>query len=414
LTRPGGRGEPLPYSETVTTELLQAAHSLAPRIVSDRRTIHSHPEMAYEEEQTSTLVQARLRDLGIPFRAGLAKTGVLAEIKGELGDGPCVLLRADMDALPIEEKSGVPFASEIPGVMHACGHDAHTAMLLGAAQLLHERRQGFAGTIKLMFQPAEEGGAGAARMIEDGVLANPQVDAAFMLHVYAELEAGQVACGPGPLLAGADSFTITIEGRGGHAARPHQTIDPVVVGAQVVNALQTLVAREVDPVEPAVVTLGSFNAGNRHNVISDRAVLTGTIRAFDDTLFEHLERRLREVVEGVSATLRARATVEFEMRYPPSICDEKMAAQLGTSARSLLGPEAVQAAVPRMGAEDFAFVLQKVPGAMLWLGVKKPEWPEPKPVHTATFDIDETALPIGSSAMAGVALDYLARRSRPV
>ena len=176
MTRPGGRGEPLPYSETVTTELLQAAHSLAPRIVSDRRTIHSHPEMAYEEEQTSTLVQARLRDLGIPFRAGLAKTGVLAEIKGELGDGPCVLLRADMDALPIEEKSGVPFASEIPGVMHACGHDAHTAMLLGAAQLLHERRQGFAGTIKLMFQPAEEGGAGAARMIEDGVLANPQVE----------------------------------------------------------------------------------------------------------------------------------------------------------------------------------------------------------------------------------------------
>ncbi len=395
----------------MTTELLQAAHTLAPRIVSDRRTIHSHPEMAYEEEQTSTLVQARLRDLGIPFRAGLAKTGVLAEIKGELGEGPCVLLRADMDALPIEERSGVPFASEIPGVMHACGHDAHTAMLLGAAQLLNERRQGFAGTVKLMFQPAEEGGAGAARMIDDGVLANPQVDAAFMLHVYAELDAGQVACGPGPLLAGADSFTITIEGRGGHAARPHQTIDPVVVGAQVVNALQTLVAREVDPVEPAVVTLGSFNAGNRHNVISDRAVLTGTIRAFDDALFEHLEHRLREVVEGISTTLRARATIEFEMRYPPSICDEKMAAHLGASARSLLGPDAVQEAVPRMGAEDFAFVLQKVPGAMLWLGVKKPEWAEPKPVHTATFDIDESALPIGSSAMAGVALDYLAGRS---
>lgn len=243
----------------MTEDLLGAARSLAPGIVSDRRTIHSHPEMAYEEEQTSTLVQARLRELGIPYRAGLAKTGVLAQIKGELGDGPCVLLRADMDALPITEKSGVAFASEVPGVMHACGHDAHTAMLLGAAKLLVDRRSAFRGTIKLMFQPAEEGGAGAARMIEDGILADPPVDAAFMLHVFPHLEAGQVSCGSGPMLAGADSFTITIRGRGGHAARPHETVDPVVVGAQIVTAVQTLVSREVDPIVPAVVTIGAFN-----------------------------------------------------------------------------------------------------------------------------------------------------------
>ena len=364
--------------------------------------------MAYEEEQTSTLVQARLRDLGIPFRAGLAKTGVVAQIKGEAGDGPCVLLRADMDALPIEERSGVPFASEIPGVMHACGHDAHTAMLLGAAQLLLERRSQFAGTVKLMFQPAEEGGAGAARMIEDGVLGDPQVDAAFMLHVRPELVAGQVSYGAGPLLAGADAFTITVEGRGAHAARPHQSIDPVVIGAQIVLALQTLVSREVDPTVPAVVTIGSFNAGNRANVIADRAVLKGTIRAFDDDLFAHLEQRLREVVTGVAMALRATADIGFEMRYPPTICDSAMAEQLGESARSLLGPYAVHMSEPQMGAEDFAFVLQKVPGAMLWLGVKNPAWAAPKPLHTATFDIDESALPIGSSTMAGVALDYLA------
>ena len=378
-------------------------------MVSDRRTIHSHPEMAYEEEQTSTFVQARLRDLGIPFRAGLAKTGVVAQIKGELGDGPCVLLRADMDALPIEERSGVSFASEIPGVMHACGHDAHTAMLLGAAQLLLERRSQFAGTVKLMFQPAEEGGAGAARMIEDGVLAQPSVDAAFMLHVRPELDAGQVSYGGGPILAGADAFTITVEGRGAHAARPHQAIDPVVVGAQIVLAVQTLVAREVDPTVPAVVTLGSFNAGNRSNVIADRAVLKGTIRAFDDDLFAHLEERLRQVVTGVASALRATAGIEFEMRYPPSICDPEMAERLGESARGLLGPDAVFESEPQMGAEDFAFVLQRVPGAMLWLGVKDPAWPEPKPLHTATFDIDESALPIGSSALAGVAIDYLSR-----
>jgi amidohydrolase len=363
--------------------------------------------MAYEETETSTLVQARLRELGVPFRPGLATTGVLARITGELGDGPCVLLRADMDALPIEERSGVAFASEIPGVMHACGHDAHTAMLLAAAQLLNERRSTFAGTVKLMFQPAEEGGAGAARMIEDGVLEDPPVDAAFMLHVFPELDAGRVSCGDGPQLAGADSFTITIEGRGGHAARPHQTIDPVVVGAQVVSALQTLVAREVDPIEPAVVTLGSFNAGNRHNVIADRAVLTGTIRAFDDALFDRLERRLEDLVTGVAAALRATATIEFEMRYPPSVCDPAMTERLAASAGTLLGRDSVLPSVPRMGAEDFAFVLQKVPGAMLWLGVKNPDWPEPKPVHTATFDIDESALPVGSSVLAQVALDFL-------
>ena len=393
----------------MSSELLDSARAIGPRIVSDRRTIHSHPEMGYEEEQTSTLVQARLRELGIKYRSGLAKTGVVAQIKGELGDGPCVLLRADMDALPIDEKSGVSFASEVSGVMHACGHDAHTAMLLGAAELLMDRRATFAGTIKLMFQPAEEGGAGAARMIEDGVLDDPPVDAAFMLHVWPDLDAGQVSCGPGPQLAGADAFTITIDGSGGHAAYPHLTIDPVVVGAQVVMALQTLVAREVDPTVPAVVTLGSFNAGNKSNVIADRAVLKGTIRAFDDALFAHLEDRVREVVTGVASSLRAKAHIEFEMRYPPSVCDPAMAEQLGTSARSLLGAEAVLVSQPEMGAEDFAFVLQKVPGAMLWLGVKHPSWPKPKPVHTATFDIDESALPIGSSAMAGVALDYLKR-----
>ena len=393
----------------MSSELLESARALAPRIVADRRTIHSHPEMGYEEEQTSTMVQARLRELGIPFRAGLAKTGVVAQIKGDLGDGPCVLLRADMDALPIDEKSGVAFASEIPGVMHACGHDAHTAMLLGAAKLLLERRSGFAGTVKLMFQPAEEGGAGAARMIEDGVLSDPPVDAAFMLHVWPDLDAGTVSCGPGPQLAGADAFTITINGRGGHAAQPHETIDPVVVGAQVVMALQTLVSREVDPTVPAVVTLGSFIAGNRSNVIADQAVLQGTIRAFDDDLFLHLEKRVTEVVTGVAKALRATATIEFEMSYPPSVCDPDMAEQLAVSARALLGAESVFESHPVMGAEDFAFVLEKVPGAMLWLGVKDPSWERPKPVHTATFDIDESALPIGSSAMAGVALDFLKR-----
>lgn len=393
----------------MSSDLLQAAHTLAPSIVNDRRTIHSHPELAYTEEQTSTLVQARLREIGVPFRAGVAGTGVVGVIKGGQGDGPCVLLRADMDALPILEQTPVPFASEIPGVMHACGHDAHTAILLGVARILHERRDAFAGSVKLAFQPAEEGGAGAARMIEQGLLEDPPVDAAFMLHVGAELPAGTVAVGGGPLLAGADSFTITIRGRGGHAARPHIAVDPVVVGAHIVTALQSLVSREAPPTEPAVLTLATFHAGNAHNVIPDEAVITGTIRAFNDDLFQTLEQRLVEVVEAVASAMRASASVAFEMRYPVSICDDAMAGVLGDASRAVLGDDKVVRFEPRMGAEDFAFVLQKVPGAMLSLGVKAPQWQDPKPVHTATFDIDESALPLGAACMASVAVDYLSR-----
>jgi amidohydrolase len=391
----------------VSADLLAAARAIEPQMVEDRRRIHSHPELAYEEEQTSSLVRARLEELGIPFRSGLAKTGVVATINGDRGNGRCVLLRADMDALPIDERSGVSFASQIPGRMHACGHDAHTAMLLGAARLLLDHRLDFAGTVKLMFQPAEEGAGGAPRMIEAGALTDPPVEAAFALHVRPDLAAGKVSCSAGPQLAGADVFTITIQGHGGHAAEPQTAIDAVVVGAQVVLALQTLVAREVAPTASAVLTLGSFNAGERFNVIADRAVIKGTIRAFDDELFRHLEQRMREVVTGVASALRATAHVDLLGRCPPLVNDASMAERLAATARSLLGGDLVEAVKAEMWAEDFAFVLEKIPGAMLWLGVKNADWPQPKAIHTTEFDLDESALPIGSSAMAGVALDYL-------
>ena len=394
----------------VSANLLSAARAIQPMIVDDRRRIHSHPELAYQEAQTSGLVRTRLEELGIPFQSGVAETGVVATIKGGLGEGPCVLLRADMDALPIDERSGVEFASQVPGVMHACGHDAHTAMLLGAARLLFERRSGFAGTVKLMFQPAEEGAAGAPRMIAAGVLTDPPVDAAFALHVRPSLAAGQVACWAGSQLAGADVFTITIEGRGGHGAEPHKAVDPVVVGAEVVVALQTLIAREVDPTATAVLTLGTFNAGKSFNVIADKAMISGTIRTLDDELLLHLEQRLREVAMGVASALQATAQVNLLGRCPPLVNDAAMAEHLAATARNVLGPDSVVTMKPEMWAEDFAFVLEKVPGAMLWLGVKSAAWSEPKAIHTAEFDLDESALPIGSSTMAGVALDYLTRR----
>lgn len=388
-------------------DLLDAARAIQPTIVEDRRRIHAHPELAYEEEQTSGLVRTRLEELGIPFRSGVADTGLVATIKGDLGDGPCVLLRADMDALPIEERSGVGFASQVSGVMHACGHDAHTAMLLGAARLVLDRRSGFAGTVKLMFQPAEEGAGGAQRMIGAGVLTDPAVDAAFALHVQPNLAAGKVACSAGPQLVGADAFRITIQGRGGHAAEPHRAIDAVVVGGQVVVALQSLIAREVDPTAAAVLTLGTFNAGERFNVIADKAVIMGTIRTLDGALSLHLERRLREVAMGVASALRATAQVDVLGGVPPLVNDAAMADRVSDSARSALGADAVVVMQPEMWSEDFACVLEKVPGAMLWLGVKSAAWPEPKAIHTAEFDLDESALPIGSSAMAAVALDFL-------
>lgn len=388
-------------------DLLDAARAIQPTIVEDRRRIHAHPELAYKEEQTSGLVRARLEELGIPFRSGVADTGLIATISGDLGDGPCVLLRADMDALPIEERSGVGFASQVPGVMHACGHDAHTAMLLGAARLLLDRRSGFAGTVKLMFQPAEEGAGGAQRMIGAGVLTDPAVDAAFALHVRPNLAAGKVACFAGPQLAGADGFRITIQGRGGHAAEPHKAVDPVVIGSQVVLALQTLVAREVDPAATAVLTLGMFNAGQSFNVIADKAMIMGTIRALDGELFLHLEQRMREVATGVASALHATAQVDVLGGVPPLVNDAAMANRMSESARSVLGADAVVVMQPEMWSEDFAWVLERVPGAMLWLGVKSAAWPEPKAIHTAEFDLDESALPIGSSAMAGVALDFL-------
>ena len=390
-------------------DLLDAARAIEPQLVEDRRRIHAHPERAYQEKQTSGLVRTRLEELGIPFRSGVAGTGVVGTIKGDLGDGPCLLLRADMDALPIDERSGVRFASGIPGVMHACGHDAHTAMLLGAARLLLDRRTNFAGTVKLMFQPAEEGAGGAPRMIEAGVLTDPPVDGAFAVHVRPNLAVGKVACSAGPQLAGADVFTIVVEGRGGHAAEPHKTVDPVVVGAQVVLALQTLIAREADPAATAVLTLGSFNAGESFNVIADKAVIKGTIRTLDDELFQHLEKRMREVAIGVASALQATAHVDLLGRCPPLVNDSAMAERLATTARSLLGADSVVALKPEMWAEDFAFVLTRVSGAMLGLGVKSAAWPEPKAIHTAEFDLDESALAIGSSVMAGAALNYLMR-----
>jgi len=385
-------------------KILEAARSIADQIVDDRRTIHSRPELAYQERETAALVESRLADLGIEYRGGVGGTGVIGLVHGAR-PGRTVLLRADMDALPITEESETGFVSRNPGVMHACGHDGHTAMLLGAARILHQQRARFDGIVKLMFQPAEEGGAGAVKMIEHGLLDDPIVDAAFAIHVGHVTETGTVIARGGPLLAGANSFTITVTGRGGHAARPQHAVDPVVIAAQIVVALQTLVSREVDPGVAAVVTLGALQAGTTFNVIPDRALIQGTIRAYEAEVMQRLEARVEETAKGVAAALRARAEVEIHMHYPPTVNDEAMAELAGGAIRKLGLNVAVGS--PIMAAEDFSYVLQRVPGAMVQLGVRDPSWPEPKPVHTAQFDLDEEALPLGAAVYAAMALEFL-------
>jgi amidohydrolase len=386
------------------SEFLDAAQAIAGTIVADRRTIHANPELAYQENDTAALVQARLSDLGIEHRGGVGGTGVVGLVRGAR-PGPTVLLRADMDALPITEESDAPYVSQRVGVMHACGHDAHTAMLLGAARILQERRAQFDGAVKLMFQPAEEGGAGAVKMINEGLLDDPKVDAAFAIHTSHDNQTGTMVARGGPLLAGANSFTITVTGRGGHASRPHTTVDPVVVASQIVVALQTLVSREVEPGVPAVITLGALHAGTAFNIIPDRAQILGTIRTYDAGVMEQLEARIESVATGVASALRAQAKVEIHMHYPPTINNEAMVELAGGAVRRL-GLDVVQGQ-PIMGAEDFSFVLQRVPGAMLMLGVKNPSWTDPKPAHTAQFDLDEDALPLGTAAYAAMALEFL-------
>lgn len=389
------------------SDLLEDARRLKPQLVMDRRAIHEHPELAYQEVRTAARVAERLAALGIPHRTGVGETGVIGTITGAR-PGRTVILRGDMDALPILEETPVEFASTVPGVMHACGHDSHTAMLLGAAQLLNQRRDELAGTVKLMFQPAEEGGGGAKRMMEEGLLEDPPVDAAFMIHVHPDLPMGKVGFRSGPSMAGMSRFEIEVQGRGGHAARPHMAIDPVVIAAHIAVALQTLVSRELDPTAMGLITLGSISSGTTHNVIPDTALIKGTIRAHDRHVMEQLQSRLPELAGGIARAMRAECALRWGMAYPPLACDDAMTELAAGAARELLGAANVEEAPISMGAEDFAFVLERVPGSVIRLGVRGAAWDRTLPVHTATFDIDEDALPIGAASLAQVAISYLA------
>jgi amidohydrolase len=355
-------------------------------------------------------VAQRLRELGIETTTGVAGTGVVGLIAGT-HPGRCVLLRADMDALPLTEETGAEYASLNPGVHHACGHDGHTAMLLAAASVLSRRRDALQGTVKLVFQPAEEGPGGAKPMIEAGVMEHPHVDACFGLHLSNDHKVGQLIVQGGPLQASADFFDITVQGVGGHGAAPHQTVDPVAVGAAIVAELQRIVSREIDPLDPAVITVGAFHAGTAPNIIAPRAELRGTIRALDSNVQDFLHERIRDITTRVAEAARATADVRITRMYPVTVNNDDMAAFAGQIARRVVAPEGVIADRPSMGAEDMSFFLNAAPGCFIFVGSANAERKLNAPHHSPLFDFDEAALPIGAELLCELTTSYLSGRS---
>lgn len=365
-----------------------------------RRSMHENPQTSFEEEFVSNLVCEKLTEWGISFERGIATTGVVATIEGQKTDsGKAIALRADMDALDIEEAHNKDWRSKIPGKMHGCGHDGHTAMLLGAAKYLSETRK-FNGHVHLIFQPAEEGAGGAMRMIEEGLFERFPCDFVYGLHNWPRLPRGTISTRTGAIMAAADRFNITIEAKGGHAAAPHQTIDPVVVGAQIIMALQTLVSRSVNPVDPAVISVTNFNAGTgAFNVIAESAQMSGTIRSFDPELRVVLKNRVSEMVESVAQTFGARAICVFGEGYDPTINTHEAVEFCAKVARKIVGDHNVDTDMdPSMGAEDFGAMLMEKPGCYVIVGQGEPDNPESnhnRGLHTPQYDFNDEIIPTG-------------------
>jgi len=376
-------------------------------LVATRRDLHRHPEIGFHEHRTAGIAADRLRAAGYEVRTGLAVTGVVGTLRGGAGDGPTLLLRADMDALPIAEECAHDFTSTAHGVMHACGHDAHVAIGLAVAERLARSRDGWRGTVKYMFQPAEEGLGGAVGMIEAGVLEG--VDAALGLHVWLGLPSGVVGVVQGPQMAGAIEFSIEVKGRGGHGAMPHETVDALYAASQIVVALQSVVSRTAPPLEPAVVTVASFHAGSAHNVIAETAKLTGTVRAFDPALLEALPVHVERVIAGVCAALGT--TYEYRWRWegPPTVNDPRIAQVVAREAERIVGAERVRTDpdVRTMAAEDFGDVLTRVPGCYFFVGGRSEEKGMTHPHHSPRFDLCEDCMPVAVDVLEAAALAVL-------
>jgi amidohydrolase len=389
--------------------MLDSAKKIKDQLISWRRDFHMHPELGFEETRTAGIVAETLKEMGIRVETEVGKTGVV----GHLGEGsPVVGIRADMDALPLQEANDVPYASKNPGVMHACGHDAHTAILLGVARILSEMPDRPPGEIRFLFQPSEEDWdeelkSGATRMIEDGALEG--LDAVIALHVDDSIPTGQIEINDGNASAAVDSFQATIIGQGGHGAYPHETVDPTFILAQVINAIHGIRARRIKPIDSAVISIGAIHAGHTSNVIPDSVEMMGTIRSFDTAVREQLSEELEKAF-ALTRAFGGNYTLTIEKGFPSMYNDPEVVELICQAVSEMLGEDKVAPSYAEMGAEDFSYMSQLAPGAMFWLGVNIDD--TPRPAHSPTFDINEDALPIGAALLAEVACRLLMSPSR--
>ena len=371
-----------------------------------RRDFHKHPEIGFQEVRTAGIVARELRELGLEVSTGIAETGVVAMLEGS-NPGPVALLRFDMDALPIHEETGAPYASQTPGVMHACGHDGHTAIGLTVARLLHAHRDELAGTVKLVFQPAEEGLGGAKRMVDEGVLADPHPDMSFALHLWNDKPFGWLGITPGPAMAASGRFQITVTGSGGHGASPQLTRDPVAASAQIISALQTIVSRNVRPLDSAVVSVTAIEAGEAFNVIPSTAVMKGTCRTYRPETNQLLKERMEKITVGIAEAMGCTAEIVFWEVTPAVDNDPQLATKIQSIATRLFPDAYIDPKERTMGSEDMAYMMDDIPGCYFFVGSNNPEAGLDAPHHHPKFDFDERALPRAAGMMATVAAEFL-------
>ncbi|MDD6915972.1 MAG: M20 family metallopeptidase [Eubacteriales bacterium] len=397
---------------SISSEISEQINRIEAELKENRRYIHMHPELSFREYNTSSFIQKKLDEMGIKYVSGIAENGICAYIYGnkniESESMKSILIRADMDALPIDEVSDKPYKSQNKNVMHACGHDAHVAVLLGVCKVLNNFKDKFGGVVKAVFQPGEETSGGALPMIEEGVLENPHTDVCVALHCDSDLDCGTIRVKPGSLYASPDDFRITVKGKGGHGAEPHNCIDPIMISASIIQALNNLISRETDPFDNAVISVGSIHGGSATNIIPDSVEIQGTARSLTNEVRGFLKRRIGETAEGICKTFGAECEYEYTELFPPLINDEKLAEDVYDSAcRSIGKDKCVWGGAPTMAGEDFSYFSQNRPSVLFKLGCRNKSLGIVSPIHHSSFDIDENCLKTGVKVFVGFVLDYL-------
>lgn len=397
---------------SINSEISEQINRIEAELIENRRYIHMHPELSFREYNTSSFIQKKLDEMGIKYVSGIAENGICAYIYGnkniESESMKSILIRADMDALPIDEVSDKPYKSQNKNVMHACGHDAHVAVLLGVCKVLNNFKDKFGGVVKAVFQPGEETSGGALPMIEEGVLENPHTDVCVALHCDSDLDCGTIRVKPGSLYASPDDFRITVKGKGGHGAEPHNCIDPIMISASIIQALNNLISRETDPFDNAVISVGSIHGGSATNIIPDSVEIQGTARSLTNEVRGFLKRRIGETADGICKTFGAECEYEYTELFPPLINDEKLAEDVYDSAcRSIGKDKCVWGGAPTMAGEDFSYFSQNRPSVLFKLGCRNKSLGIVSPIHHSSFDIDENCLKTGVKVFVGFVLDYL-------